>query len=241
MNRRLSIVIPAYNESAFIGTLLKRIDAVPTQSQGFEKDIIVVDDGSKDATAQIATGFPNVRVLRQTNQGKGAAVQNGIRAAKGDYVIVQDADLEYDPADYLPMLKKIDANHRTVVYGSRLLGQKRDHPHVWPSGRHPKQRLGAWMANRLLTLWTAVLFGRWISDPLTAYKLYPTSLLKRFHVRTCGFESDHELTAKIIKAGHPIVEVPISYSPRSLEEGKKIRARDGLIAIWTLLRFRFHD
>lgn len=236
----LSIVIPAYNEAEFIGTLLKRIIEVPTESFGFEKEIIVVDDGSKDRTAEIARSFFGVKVFTQVpNQGKGRAVQRGIRESTGDYVLVQDADLEYDPDDYLPMLRALGPNVDSV-YGSRVLGQRQAHTGftLFP-GRHPEQSLGPWIAGQLLTLWTWILYGKWITDTLTAYKLYPASKVRSMQVRTSGFETDHEITAKLIRGGQRIIEVPIRYMPRNVEAGKKIKPRDGFIAVWTLLKYRF--
>jgi dolichol-phosphate mannosyltransferase len=237
----LSVVIPAYNEGAFIGTLLDRIMAVPTESVGFQKEIIVVDDGSKDNTGEIARSRTGVRCFTQVpNQGKGKAVQRGIRESTGDYILIQDADLEYDPNDYLPILKALNAKNADVVYGSRTLGQWTSRPRrVLFPGRHAEQSLGPWVAGVLLTLWTAMIYGRWITDTLTAYKLYPGPVVKAMQLRTSGFETDHEITAKLIRLGKKIVEVPISYYPRSREEGKKIKPSDGLIAVWTLLRFRF--
>jgi dolichol-phosphate mannosyltransferase len=238
----LSIVIPAYNEGAFIGKVLAEIVTVPTESLGFVKEIIVVDDGSNDNTAEIASGFPGVRCFRQVpNQGKGKAVLRGIREATGQFILIQDADLEYDPNDYLPIVSALSDRKADVVYGSRVLGQlAKQGWGVFP-GKHPQQGVGPWVAGVLLTLWTALIFRRWITDTLTAYKLYPADIVKHMNVRTSGFETDHEITAKLIRLHQKIAEVPISYHPRSREEGKKIKASDGFIAIWTLLRFRFTD
>jgi glycosyltransferase involved in cell wall biosynthesis len=239
----LSIVIPAYNEGAFIGKLLERILAVPVETLGFQKEIIVVNDGSKDNTEAVARSFSGVRVFTQVpNQGKGKAVQRGIREATGDYILIQDADLEYDPDDYLALLRALRETGAGVIYGSRTLGQRRLQPAftLFP-GKHPLQKAGPWFAGVLLTLWTGLMYGRWITDTLTAYKLYPAKAVKSMSLRTSGFETDHEITAKLIRSGHRIVEVPIAYFPRSAEEGKKIKATDGLIAVWTLFRFRFTD
>lgn len=240
--KTVSIVIPAYNEGNFIATLLEKILQVPTEDMGFAKQIIVVDDGSTDATAERASAFAEVQVIQQQNQGKGAAVQRGVQEATGDFILVQDADLEYDPADYLPMLEELGRAERRSVYGSRPLGIIRDCGWRWPfPGRHADQGLGPWVMNIVLVSLFLLLFRRWITDSLTAYKIYPTALIKSFSVKTCGFETDHELTCKLLKAGISIVEVPIAYEPRSLEEGKKIRPLDGLIALWTIVRFRFVD
>ena len=236
--QRLSIVIPAYNEELFIGTLLKTILAVDTESLGFEKEIIVVNDGSKDGTADCVSRFSSVKLIDQQNQGKGAAVQRGIREATGDFILVQDADLEYEPADYRPMLKAIRTG-ASCVYGSRTLGQLRALGWTATPGRHPDQGLGPWLAGLILSAVTFLLYWVWISDTLTAYKLYPRSVFGWMKVKTHGFETDHEITAKLIRAGVRITEVPISYHPRSVDEGKKIKASDGFMAIWTLLRFRY--
>lgn len=238
----LSIVIPAYNEGAFIGELLEKIAAVPVEQAGFTQEILVVDDGSKDSTGEVARAFAerhsNVRVFTQVpNQGKGKAVQRGIQEANGDYILIQDADLEYDPSDYVALLEGLSRGD--VVYGSRTLGQRAKQGLTLTPGRHPQQKLGPWLAGVLLTLWTAIIYWRWITDTLTAYKLYPAAAVKRMKLVTSGFETDHEITAKLVRSGLKIVEVPIAYHPRSAEEGKKIKATDGLIAVWTLLRFRF--
>lgn len=238
--KRMSIIIPAYNEEASIGMLLTKIENVSLDRLDFEKEIIVVDDASQDRTLEVASRFKGVRCLRQdVNQGKGRAVQRGIQECTGDYILVQDADLEYEPEDYPFLVAPLQGNPSTAVYGSRAKGQWLNNKMTLFPGRHPKQSLGSWIAGVVLTLWTMILYRRWITDTLTAYKIYPSETVRGFSIKTNGFETDHEITAKLIRAGIPIVEVPIRYNPRSVEEGKKIKARDGLIAVWTLLRFRF--
>jgi dolichol-phosphate mannosyltransferase len=232
--RILSIVIPAYNEESSIATLLEKVLRVRIDSLGYEKEVIVVDDGSLDRTAALAHGFPGVICIRQANQGKGKAVQTGIARATGNVVLVQDADLEYDPDDYPELLRACD-DSKTAVYGSRVLGQMHAGRRL---GRHPRQGWRQWFAGILLSVWTFMLYGCWISDTLTGYKLYPVEFLRNARTKTRGFETDHELTAKLIRGGFRIREVPVRYYPRTVQEGKKIRARDGLVALWTLLRFR---
>jgi glycosyltransferase involved in cell wall biosynthesis len=238
--KTVSIVIPAYNEEKFIGKLLQLIKDVPTETLGYRKEIIVVDDGSKDKTFEIASCHQGVRVLKQVpNQGKGAAVQRGVRECSGDYVLVQDADLEYDPQDYLGMLKALNRHPGAAIYGSRTWGQVRTRGWFKPfPGKHAEQGIGPWTAGAVLSGWTLILYGRWISDTLTAYKIYPTPFLRGLKVETRGFETDHELTSKLIRAGISIIEVPIRYLPRGVVEGKKITAKDGVKAVWTLLKYR---
>ncbi len=241
--KKISIIIPAYNEEAFIGTLIKKILTVDIESLGFVKEIIVVDDGSKDKTYEIASSYEGIRCIKQfKNQGKGAAVQRGIKESTGDWLLVQDADLEYDPNDYVFLLQALEKENSIAVYGSRTLGQikKRDLFCLFP-GKHPEQSIGPWCAGIILSIWTFVLCGHWISDTLTAYKLYPAKVIKEFSIKTRGFETDHEITAKLIRNHIKIKEVPIRYYPRSIEDGKKIKPRDALIAIWTLLKYRFID
>ena len=237
---RLSLVIPAYNEEKSLATLLRAILDVDTESVGFSKEIIVVDDGSRDRTGEIARSFSGVRCLTQIpNQGKGRAVRRGISESTGDFILIQDADLEYDPQDYPALLQKVGAKV-DVVYGSRTLGQLRELGWRWPfPGKHNNQAPGPWFAGVLLSLWTFLLYGRWISDTLTAYKLYPAARIKAMDLKTKGFETDHEITARLFRSRMRIAEVPIRYHPRSVTEGKKIKPIDGLIAVWTLLRFRF--
>ena len=238
--KTVSIVIPAYNEEKYISILLERILQVPIEEIGFLKQIIVIDDGSSDDTAECVKAFSGVQILQQANQGKGAAVQLGVKNATGDYILVQDADLEYDPLDYMSMLRELDRNDKVVIYGSRLLGQLHTKGWTWPfPGKHTNQGLGPWVMNHLLSIIYYILFRVWITDTLTGYKIYPAKLVKSFDVKSCGFETDHELTCKLLNAGADIVEVPISYEPRSRQEGKKIRFRDGLIALWIVVKYRF--
>jgi len=243
MRRKVSIIVPAYNEEAFIGALLDKLLRVDTESAGFDKEIVVVDDGSRDRTGDIVTAKPDVLLITQEkNRGKGAAVQRGVREASGHFVLVQDADLEYEPTDIPAMLQALGPSNDTAVYGSRILGVLANHPHrVLLRGLAPGQQVAPWLVNRILSVLTLVLYGRWITDMLTGYKIYPTEFLRRIDVKTSGFETDHELSAKLIRSGYRIREVPVAYTPRSAAEGKKIGPIDGLLAVWTLLRYRLAD
>jgi len=225
----LSIVIPAYNEERFIGTLLEQIRAVDLQPLGITKEIIVVDDCSTDRTAQIAASVPGVTLKRMpVNGGKGRAVRAGIEMATGDYLIIQDADLEYDPNDYVPMLQALLSGRGDVVYGSRYLGR----------GRHANQSLAAYVGGRSLSLAALIFTRRHLTDTVTALKLFHRTQIAALPLETSGFELDHEITAKLARRGARIVEVPIRYAPRSREEGKKIGLRDWFIAVRTFLRYR---
>ena len=171
--KKISIIIPAYNEEAFIGTLIKKILTIDIESLGFVKEIIVVDDGSKDKTYEIASSYEGIRCIKQLkNQGKGAAVQRGVRESTGDWILVQDADLEYDPNDYILLLKALGNGEEISIYGSRTMGQIKEHGwfRLFP-GKHKNQSFGPWFAGVILSIWTFILYGYWISDTLTAYKL----------------------------------------------------------------------
>lgn len=224
----LSIVIPAYNEERFIGTLLDRIERVDLSPLGVDKEIIVVDDCSRDRTAEIVASHTGVVLKRlEKNGGKGGAVRAGIALATGDYLIIQDADLEYEPADYAPMLEALISGRGDVVYGSRYLGR----------GRHASQSLAAYLGGRSLSLVALAFTGRYLTDTVTALKLFHRRDIQAVPLETSGFELDHEITSKLSARGKRIVEVPIHYMPRSREEGKKIGARDWFVAVRTFWRY----
>ena len=225
----LSVVIPAFNEERFIGTLLGQVRAVPLDRIGVATEIVVVDDCSTDRTGEIAAAVPGVTLIRQPrNGGKGAAVREGIARAAGDYLIIQDADLEYDPQDYLPMMDAILAGRGDVVYGSRYLGK----------GRHAGQSWAAYLGGRSLSLVCRATTGTYLTDTVTALKLFPRALLPSLALETRGFETDHEITAKVLARRLRIAEVPVSYHPRSKAEGKKIGLRDWFIGTRTFWRYR---
>ena len=225
----LSIVIPAYNEERWIGTLLERVLAVDVSRLVLRREIIVVDDCSTDRTAAIADAMPGVRVERlASHRGKGFAVRAGLRAASGDYILIQDADLAYDPRDHVAMLEAAAAHPGAAVYGSRYLRH----------GRRPGQYLAAYLGGRSLSLLAAWCTGTRLTDTATALKLVPRPLLASLPLTASGFELDQEITIKLLARGVPIVEVPVAYTPRRRAEGKKIAVGDWLAGAVTLLRFR---
>ncbi len=224
----LSVVIPAYNEERFIGTLLDQIKAVDLSAFGLAKEIIVVDDCSRDRTAAIVETHPDVILRRmERNGGKGRAVRAGIERATGEYLIIQDADLEYDPNDYVPMLRALVEGRGDVVYGSRYMHR----------GKHASQTWTAYLGGRSLSLVALAFTGRYLTDTVTALKLFSRADIASLPLETTGFELDHEITSRMIARGKRIVEVPIRYMPRSKAEGKKIGARDWFIALRTFFRY----
>lgn len=223
----LSVVIPVYNEKK---TIEKVIDKIMSLTY-IEKEIVVVDDASKDGTPQILESvkskYPEIKVLfKKVNEGKGAALRDGFRISTGDYVIVQDADLEYDPSEYKKLLDALNIEKTDVVYGSRFSGTYED-----MSNLH-------YIGNKVLTLITNVLFGVLLTDMETCYKLIPGDFARKVIIRSKRFDFEPEITAKILKSGLRIREVPISYKGRSKKDGKHITWKDGISALLTLIKFR---
>jgi len=222
---KLSVIIPVYNEVNTIAKIIERVKRVL-----IEKEIIVVDDGSTDGTRGKIDSVPGIKILKhETNRGKGAAIRTGLAFAFGELVIVQDADLEYDPNDYLELIKPIEEGVADVVYGSRNLENNK-------SGMKAYKWGGVFLSHL-----ANLLYGLRITDEATGYKLFKTDVLKSLNLKCQRFEFCPEVTAKLAKKKYRVKEVPISYKPRSFSEGKKIRWIDGVLAIFYLIKFRFFD
>jgi glycosyltransferase involved in cell wall biosynthesis len=220
---RVSFLIPAFNEEATIGEVLERIDQL-----GLDKQVVVIDDGSHDRTAEIAEQH-GATVIRQANAGKGAAIRAAIGQIDGDIAVIQDADMEYDPVEVPELIEPIVRGVADVVYGSRLRGGK------------PQRAYLFWhlVGNRFLSLLTSLLYNTTLSDMETGYKAFRADVLRSLELRENRFGIEPEITAKICKRKLRVYELPISYYGRTFEEGKKITWRDGFRAIWVLLRVRF--
>src|SRR5712671_6833449 len=220
----VSVIVPVYNEVAHVDELLQAIHASPVK-----KEIIIVDDGSTDGTREKLSAMPLANdvtvVFHEKNCGKGAAIRTALEYARGEYVLIQDSDLEYDPQDYPALLRPLEQRIANVVYGVR------------PD--RPERGLRFFLGAKLLTHLTNFLYRTRIHDEATCYKVFRRALLTRMELQCRRFEFCPEVTAKLCRMGEPIAEVPISYQPRSAVEGKKIRHADGWLAIWTLIRYRF--
>jgi glycosyltransferase involved in cell wall biosynthesis len=228
----LSVIIPVYNEARTIESSINKVKKASLK--GIKKQIIVVDDGSTDGTAGIikkitAKDRSLIAVFKPKNGGKGTAIREGIKHASGDFTIIQDADLEYDPEDYGLLLEPILRGSADVVYGSRFLGT------------HRSFMLLHLVANKILTLITNILYNNTLTDMETCYKVFKTPILKEMKLKSSRFEIEPELTAKVLKKHYRIYEVPIHFYGRGYEEGKKIKAIDGFIALWALIKYRFVD
>ena len=228
---KLSIVMPVYNERDTLREILRQVRTV--ELPGVDKEILIVDDGSTDGSGEILeeeARAGDVRLFHhETNRGKGAAVRTAIEQATGDMIVIQDADLEYDPRDYPKLIQPIVEGRVVAVYGSRFLG--------------PRKAMLFWhmLGNKLLTLVTNVLFNAILSDMETCYKCFRADVIRDIPLRSRRFEFEPEITAKVLKRGHRIFEVPISYYGREFHEGKKISWRDAPLAFWTLVKYRFVD
>ena len=228
---KLSVIIPVYNEESTIAEVIDRVSAL--EVPGFEKEIIVADDGSRDESPTIIDGYrrkyPNIIKVHTSliNLGKGAATRFGLEYATGDVTLIQDADLELQPEEYPRLVEPILRGETDVVYGSRFRGAAKNIPF--------KTRAANWV----LTRFTNLLYGSKLTDMATAYKVFRSEAIKGLRLRSARFEFEPEVTAKLLTSGYKIVEVPISYHPRSVAEGKKIGWIDGIEYIYTLLKYRF--
>jgi glycosyltransferase involved in cell wall biosynthesis len=240
---KLSIVVPVYNEEATINEILLKVVRA-TLPEKVQKEIIIVDDASRDDSYIKALNFKQehegtlkIKLIRHnTNKGKGAAVVDGINLSSGELVVIQDADLEYDPNDYVKLIEPLLSGKADVVYGTRLknyplrlFGEKRT-----PLVLH-------YLGNKFLTFVTEILYQKKVSDMETCYKMFKRDVLKEIKIRAKRFDFEPEFTAKVLKRGYKIYEVPIKVKPRGYDEGKKISWRDGFTAIWTLIKYRFVD
>lgn len=234
---KLSIIIPVFNEIKTVSEIIKRVEEA--KIPGFEKEVIIIDDGSTDGTIdQISKSIKgtNIKFIKhEINQGKGAAVKTGISNATGEYIIIQDADLEYNPRYIERLTIPIKNKLSEVVYGTRL--------QRWPNlSRDEKtfQFLIHYFGNRFLSLLTSVLYGQWITDMETCYKLFPRKALSGIKLNSKGFDFEPEITAKLMRKGYKVLEIPITTTPRGYDEGKKLNTvKDGGIALYTLIKYRF--
>ena len=229
MNPTLSIIIPCYNEEATIIELIRRVEQVDIGP--VRKQLVIVDDGSTDSTPELLRTHAarHTLLLGTENQGKGAAIRRGLEAVTGDIVIIQDADLEYNPDNYAALIAPILDGRTSVVYGSRERN----------TSNRVRSGITYYAGGKFLSAVTNLLYGSDITDEPTCYKVFDATLLKSLPLRCTGFEFCPEVTARVLRRGIAIEEIPIDYFPRKKDEGKKIRWRDGVEAVWTLIRYRF--
>lgn len=224
----LSIIIPVYNEEKTISQTLKKV--IDQKLTGWKKQILVIDDGSTDKTVDTLQRFiKDIKLIQLAkNSGRGYAVRQGIQSATGDAIIFQDGDLEYDPADWPKLISAYEKNNTGAVYGSRMISRKKNYIY-----------LSYYVGNKLISQITNILYGSKLTDVYTCYKLFNTNLIQSIPLKSTGFEFEAEITAQILKRNIDIIDVPISYTPRTFKDGKKIHYRDGVIGVWTLIKHRF--
>lgn len=247
----LSIIIPVYNEEKTIAKLLNKVLKVKLP-KGMKKEIIIIDDGSTDKTKKVLSEFKisraslfvnknvenlKLKILKHNkNQGKGAAIRTGIKHISGNIVIMQDADLEYNPDDFSRLLRPIIMGRSNVVYGSRLI----NYP-LKLFGKDKTPLPTHWIGNKILTFMVNCLYQCNLTDMETCYKLFSVKVLENLNLKSARFEIEPEITAKIVKKGFNIIEIPIKVKPRTHKDGKKISWKDGIIALWTIVYYRFFD
>ena len=227
--KKVSVLIPVYNEVNTLDEVIKKVEG--TDFCGLEKEIILIDDYSTDGTRELYSKYPYKVLYHDYNQGKGAALRTGLKEQTGDIVIIQDADLEYDPADYKPLIQLILDGHADVCYGSRLSGGK-------PSRSFMFTHL---LGNKFLSLLTNILYNSALTDMETCYKAFRADFLEDITIKSDRFDFEPEITAKVLKKGARLYELPISYYGRNISEGKKITWRDGIYAVMALIKYRFTD
>lgn len=230
---KLSIIIPVYNEPKTISAIVRRVEKVNLGK--VKKEIIIVDDASTDGTYDIIKKLKGnyIKVFQKKNQGKGAALKAGIKKATGDIIIFQDADLEYDPQDYVKLMQPILERKASVTFGSRFINQKLN-----LFGRKRSPHILHWFGNKFLTFAFNSLYGTKLTDAEPCYKMFKSDVLKNIKINSNRFEYDIELMCKLVKKGHRIIQLPINYKPRIFEEGKKINWKDGIVAFLTMIKYR---
>ncbi len=227
--KKITILIPVYNEFNTLEKIIKKVE--DANFCGLEKEIILIDDYSTDGTRDLYSKIPHKVLYHEYNQGKGAALRTGLKEATGDIIAIQDADMEYDPVDYEPLIKLIVEGRADVCYGSRLTGGK-------PSRSFMFHHL---LGNKFLSLLTNILYGATLTDMETCYKAFRRDFIQGIEIKSNRFDIEPEITAKVLKKGARLYEIPISYYGREFSEGKKITWRDGISAIIALIRYRFTD
>lgn len=226
---KITILVPVYNEVSTLETIVKKLEE--TDFCGLEKEIILIDDYSTDGTRDLYQKFPYKVLYHDYNQGKGAALRTGFKEATGAIIVIQDADLEYDPVDYAPLIKLILDGKADVCYGTRLAGGKPSRSFMFTH----------WLGNKFLSLTTNILYGSTLTDMETCYKAFRADFIKGIEIKSNRFDFEPEITAKVLKRGARLYELPVSYYGREFSEGKKITWVDGFHALWALVKFRFTD
>lgn len=234
LKKTLSVLVPVFNEKNAIKQILEKIEIADTKD--WKKEIIIIDDGSTDGTREIIKKLEGnfVKIFLEKNRGKGAALKQGIKVARGELAIFQDADMEYDPNDYFKLMKPILEKKTSITFGSRFVGKRLE-----IFSKEKTMHLFHWIGNKFLVHLFNFLYGTNLTDAEPCYKMFRTEILKEIKVDSNRFEYDIELMCKIVKSGQKIIQIPINYAPRSFEEGKKINWKDGVRAFWTMIKYRF--